>query len=76
MLLLQGHVGIEAHGPLGTLWAGIGLIAFYIGLIWINSLLGLFLTPLLAGIPPTWLMDWLLRRRRAKSDEPESSGAE
>ncbi|MBC7789823.1 MAG: hypothetical protein H7Z74_07740 [Anaerolineae bacterium] len=46
---------METHGPLGTIWVGLGLSAFYIGLIWINSLLGLFLTPLFI-IPITWFI--------------------
>jgi hypothetical protein len=54
-------------GPLGTLWVGLGLGAFYIALIWINSLLGLFLTPLFI-IPQTWLMDFVLERRRRARD--------
>ena len=37
---------METHGPLGTLWVGIGLIGFYLALIWLNTLLGIFLTPL------------------------------
>jgi hypothetical protein len=49
---------------LGTLWAGSGLIAFYIALIWLNSLLGLFLTPLFL-IPLTWLQDWWKARSRS-----------
>ena len=49
---------METHGPLGTLWVGIGLCAFYLALIWINTLLGIFLTPLFL-IPQTWLMDRL-----------------
>lgn len=68
LLLLQGHLGLERHGPLGTLWASIGLIAFYIALIWINSLLALFLTPLVSMIPPTWLMDRLRRRRKGETE--------
>ena len=32
-------------GPLGTLWVGLGLGAFYLALTWINVLLGNFLTP-------------------------------
>jgi hypothetical protein len=47
---------LETHGPFGTLWVGLGLCAFYIALIWINSLLGFVLTPLFIG-PATWLMD-------------------
>lgn len=53
---------METHGPLGTLWVGLGLGAFYIALIWLNSLLGFFLTPLFI-IPATWLMDRLSSRR-------------
>jgi predicted Na+-dependent transporter len=45
----------QTHGPLGTLWVGAGLSAFYIALIWINTLLGVFLTPLFI-IPATWIM--------------------
>ena len=55
---------MEPQGPLGTVWAGAGLIAFFIGLIWLNLLLGLFLTPLMTFIPFSWLMDWAARRRR------------
>ena len=57
---------METHGPLGTLWVSLGLIGFYIALIWLNSLLGLFLTPLFL-IPGTWLMDKLKARKEAKS---------
>ena len=46
---------LETHGPLGTIWVGLGLSAFYVALIWINSLLGLFLTPLFI-IPITWFI--------------------
>ena len=44
--MLQGHLGVEANGPLGLLWVSLGLICFYIGLTWLNSLLGMVLTPL------------------------------
>ena len=57
---------METHGPLGTLWVSLGLIGFYIALIWLNSLLGLFLTPLFL-ITQTWLMDWLKARKEKKS---------
>lgn len=61
---------METHGPLGTLWVSLGLIGFYLGLIWINTLLGIFLTPLFI-IPGTWLMDKLeLRKRQKKSAGP------
>lgn len=56
---------METHGPLGTLWVSFGLIGFYLGLIWLNTLLGIFLTPLFM-IPGTWLMDWLQARKQAK----------
>ena len=35
-------------------WVSLGLGCFYIGLIWINSLLGVFLTPLFT-LAATWL---------------------
>ena len=47
---------LETHGPLGTLWVGLGLCAFYIALVWINTLLGVVLTPLFI-VPLTWLQD-------------------
>ncbi len=53
---------METHGPLGTLWVGLGLCAFYIALVWINTLLGVVLTPLFI-VPLTWLQD----RVRGKS---------
>ena len=61
---------METHGPLGTLWVSGGLIGFYIALIWLNTLLGIFLTPLFL-IPGTWLMDWLQKRKRGKQDNPD-----
>lgn len=70
-MMLQGHLGVEAHGPLGTLWVSIGLICFYIGLIWINSLLGMFLTPLFV-IPGTWLLE-KIRGRKTPRDERETA---
>ena len=60
--LFTGEFRLETHGPLGTLWVSFGLIAFYIALIWLNSLLGIFLTPLFI-VPGTWLLDWLKRRK-------------
>jgi hypothetical protein len=54
---------VETHGPLGILWAGLGLSGFYIALIWINTLLGVFLTPLFL-IPVTWFVG-------EKKSEPE-----
>lgn len=62
---LQWSTGLETHGPLGTLWVGLGLCAFYVALIWLNTLLGVFLTPLFI-IPGTWLLEWLQSRRRGE----------
>ena len=31
---------------LGTLWAAFGMTAYYLALVWINTLLGMFLSPL------------------------------
>lgn len=62
---LRWSIGLETHGPLGTLWVGLGLCAFYIALIWLNTLLGVFLTPLFI-IPGTWLLEWLQNRRRSE----------
>lgn len=47
---------MDSSGPLGTLWVSLGLGAFYVALIWINSLLGHFLTPLFL-VPLTWIQD-------------------
>jgi hypothetical protein len=55
---------------LGTLWVGLGLICFYIALIWLNTLLGVFLTPLFL-IPQTWLMD-KIKERKARKLEREA----
>jgi hypothetical protein len=49
-------------GPLGILIVGLGLGAFYSALLWINLLLGVFLTPLFV-IPLTWLQDAVNARR-------------
>lgn len=53
-------------GPLGTLIAGMGMGAYYVGLAWINILLGFFLTPLFI-IPTTWAMDAMAKRKAAKA---------
>ena len=58
---------METYGPLGTLWVGLGLCAFYIALIWLNTLLGVFLTPLFI-IPGTWLLERVQRRRRREQE--------
>ncbi len=60
--LFTGEFRLETHGPLGTLWVSLGLIAFYMALIWLNTLLGFFLTPLFI-IPVTWVQDQMGRLR-------------
>jgi hypothetical protein len=64
-LVLRWSTSLETQGPLGTLWVGFGLFAFYIALIWLNTLLAVFLTPLFI-IPGTWLLEWLQSRRRGE----------
>ncbi|MGQ0714032.1 MAG: hypothetical protein ACT4PJ_09905 [Gemmatimonadaceae bacterium] len=59
---------METQGPLAVIWVAAGLIAFYLALIWINSLLGLFLTPLFI-IPLTWFQDKMKERRRRKAEK-------
>ena len=51
-------------GPLGTLVAGLGMGGYYIGLIWINVLLGMVLTPFFI-IPLTWVQDAMAKRKAA-----------
>jgi hypothetical protein len=63
----QREILVNSNGPLGVLWVGIALGAFYIALIWLNTLLGFFLTPLFL-IPQTWLMDFAARRRAQRAD--------
>ena len=58
-----GALRLETHGPLGTLWVSIALGCFYIALVWVNTLLGFFLTPLFV-IPLTWVMDFMESRKR------------
>ena len=65
-----GHHGyrsgtLETHGPLGTLWVGLGLCGFYIALVWINTLLGFVLTPLFI-VPLTWVKGLLRGKAPAR----------
>jgi hypothetical protein len=64
---------LETHGPLGTLWVGLGLGAFYTALIWVNLLLGHMLTPLFL-LPLTWLQDGMAKRRGAVRQGAERQG--
>lgn len=59
---------MESQGTLATLWTGLGLAGFYIALIWINSLLGLVLTPLML-LPATYLLD---KRKKAGTVAPKN----
>ena len=52
---------VEHHGTFGTIWASLGMTAYYMALTWINILLGLFLTPLFM-IPITWVQDLKAKR--------------
>ena len=54
---------METNNLFGTLWAALGMTAYYLALVWINTLLGLFLTPLFL-IPMTWLQDRFMSNRR------------
>lgn len=49
-------------GPLGTLIAGLGMGAYYLGLTWINILLGMLLTPFFL-IPLTWIQDAMKKEK-------------
>ena len=63
---LREELDVETHGPLGTLWVGLGLGAYFLALTWLNLLLGHMLTPLFL-IPITWLQDALQQRRQRKA---------
>ena len=54
---------------LGTLWAAFGMTAYYMALVWINTLLGMFLSPLFM-IPMTWLQDRMAGRGRRPEPAP------
>ena len=53
-------------GPLGILIAGLGLGAFYAALMWVNALLGLFLTPLFL-MQVAWVQDAVAERKARKT---------
>ena len=63
---------MESHSVFGTLWSGLGMGAYYMALLWINLLLGVFLTPLFL-IPGTWLLDVVYRRRREAAVAPRAT---
>jgi hypothetical protein len=66
--IFRRHPLRGTQGPLAILWVGIGLCCFYIALVWLNTLLGFFLTPLFL-IPATWLMDRKKRREERREDK-------
>ena len=51
----------------GTIWASLGMSAYFMALTWINILLGLFLSPLFM-IPLSWL-------RSKQGGQPEADAA-
>ena len=61
---------MESHSVFGTLWAGLGMGSYYMALIWINTLLVSFLTPLFL-IPGTWLLGrfYFNKRQKAVTEE-------
>ena len=63
---------MESSNVLGTLWAAFGMTAYYIALVWINTLLGIFLTPLFL-IPLTWLQDRMMLNRRRGPAAPAAA---
>lgn len=58
--------GLETHGPLGILWVSIGLVCFYIALLWVNTVLMLVINSMVA-VPLTWLMDMVKGRKDRKA---------
>jgi hypothetical protein len=55
---------VESHGPLGVIWVSLGLGCFYIALVWINSLLGMVITPLFVLLGDS-IMTMLFRKKPA-----------
>ncbi len=51
---VDGDGSVEEAGAFGTLWAALGMSAYFMALTWINILLGLILSPLFL-IPMSWL---------------------
>jgi len=68
----QLEVPVESQGPLAIVWFSVGLGAFYIALIWVNTLLGVFLTPLFI-VPATWLLDKLGKGAPPATEDPAGS---
>jgi len=60
---------LEHSNFFGTAWAALGMTAYYLALVWINTLLGLFLSPLFL-IPMTWLQERIASRRAPARPAP------
>jgi hypothetical protein len=54
---------LETNGPLGTLWAGLAVGAFFFAVVWVNMILAMMITPLFL-VPLTWLQDAVKGRKR------------
>ena len=52
---------MENHGPLGTLWVGVGIGCYFIALAWVNAVLGGLLTPLFI-MPITKVLDKMKKK--------------
>ena len=65
---------MNTEGPLALLWVGLGLGAFYVALIWLNTLLPMFLTPLFI-IPLTWVLERLGIGRPAPASDAAAAAA-
>ncbi|MBA2685198.1 MAG: hypothetical protein H0U66_11990 [Gemmatimonadaceae bacterium] len=48
---------METHGPLGTIWVSLGLISFYLALVWINLVVLPLIITALFMLPGTHLLD-------------------
>jgi hypothetical protein len=53
---------VNSQGPFAILYVGIALCAFYAALVWLNTLLPMFLQPLLV-IPFTWIIEAMQGKR-------------
>jgi hypothetical protein len=67
---LELEHALESHSVFGTLWAGLGMGAYFTALLWINVLLSTFLPPLFE-IPLTWGMD--RAQKRVRWNDPENA---
>lgn len=59
---------MDSGGPLGLIWVSLGLGAFFIALIWLNTLLGIFLTPMFTILTTKLLGSRLVRTKPKEPD--------